>query len=720
MLKDTEVISKTRVRIIRGYQGTPDKWLHVYLTSAGKSKQPRKTLIFDDCQYVHFYEAEVEGFTAVGHPLKGKDFGIETRNCHSVNLVSPKMLGAPDDSTKEAWLATVGNGIKTHANCSDITIINPTIDSIHVGICAMGENTRVEKGSITRFSGDDLQFVNHGCQAIGVKLAWFLRVLPYKHWHGDFVQVFWPDNADRTYFKGIKIRDCHIEAWENKAIHKWCSSPDQVALISDGMADGAEFISNKIYTDCPIVLLSNPCVNSLATDNDIYVTLPTQARAAIVMTFDDDRKNYGCSPKNNIVDDNRQHVFNPDARSLVLGSEALKIGFEDVQKGDVFKQVFDDIFVKPSRFSTSDQVVPGTKNIFAREVLSLANKGAPAVTDADYAVAAERLVLSLRMIKSVGIVESRGDGYNSDGSLKTLYERHKSYKFCKDAGCLALVKKILPADIFARKAGGYEGGLAEYSRAEEACIGITKALMEKPAQRVMPSDNSQSWAEEKALDIVLRSKSWGGWQIMGFNHKLAGYSTALEMVQAFHQSEAVQLDGFCSFLEKTGLVKHLREAERLIDAGKNPRPALNKFAIGYNGKKHKNYDAKIAAEYRKQSPDPVEFDSMGKSRITWGSGTSIVAGTTATVSVITELTGVLETAVEKKDEIAETVSNVKTNIGALKDGAEALKDGATQVVASTTGNNWLLWLLLALLIISNLGSILSLWARFTDRWAGKN
>ena len=717
MLQNREVISKTRVRIIRGYHGTPDKWLHVDLTPAAKSKQPNKTLIFDDCQYVHFYKAEVEGFTAVGHPLKGKDFGIETRACHSINLVSPKMLGAPDDATKDAWLATVGNGIKTHADCSDITIINPTIDSIHVGICAMGENTRVEKGSITRFSGDDIQLVNHGCEAIGVKLAWFLRVLPYAKWHGDFVQVFWPDSADRTYFKGIKIKNCHMEAWENKTVHKWCSSPDQVTLISDGMADGAEFVGNTIYTDCPIILLSNPCINSLATDNDIYVTLPTQVKAGIVMTFDDDRKNYGCSPDNNIVDDNRQHVFNPEARSLVLASEALHKDSAYVQavKQKVSAGELVEIVVETER------VGPGIKNIFARKVLSLANQNAPAVTDADYAAAAERLALSLRMIKSVGIVESRGDGFNSDGSLKTLYERHKSYKFCKDAGCLAIAKKHLPTDIFSRRAGGYEGGMAEYFRAEEACIGITKALMEKPAQRVMTSDNSLSWAEEKALDIVLRSKSWGGWQIMGFNHKLAGYNTALEMVQAFHQSEAAQLDGFCSFLEKTGLVKHLREAERLIDAGKNPRPALKKFAVGYNGKAHKNYDAKIAAEYRKQSPDPVEFDSMGKSRITWGSGASIVTTTTAIGGVIADLSGVLETAVEKKDEIAETVTTVKTNIEALKDGAEVLKDSASEVAASaSTGNNWLMWALLALLVISNYGSILSLWARFTDRWAGKN
>jgi hypothetical protein len=713
MLKNRNVISKTRVRIIRGYHGTPDKWLHIDLTPANESKQPNKTLIFDDCQYVHFYKAEVEGFTAVGHPLKGKDFGIETRACHSVNLVSPKMLGAPDDATKDAWLATVGNGIKTHADCADITIINPTIDSIHVGICAMGENTRVEKGSITRFSGDDIQMVNHGCEAIGVKLAWFLRVLPYAKWHGDFVQVFWPDSADRTYFKGIKIKNCHMEAWENKTVHKWCSSPDQVTLISDGMADGAEFVGNTIYTDCPIVLLSNPCINSLATDNDIYVTLPTQAKVGIViMTFDDDRKNYGCSPKNNIVDDNRQHLFNPDVRSIILASEALHADSAYVQ--EVKQKVSDGELVEI--VGEAERVGPGIENYFTREVTSLANVHAEAVTDEHYDAAAKRLSISLRMIKAVGIVESRGDGYNSDGSLKSLYERHINYKLCKKAGYLKEAQQELPADLINRRTGGYKGGTAEYIRAEEAYLGLEKVFRQLPW--VSPD---RELVEFKALDTVLQSKSWGRWQIMGFNHALAGFETPIEMVRAFHESEVAQLDGFVSFLQNTGLVKHLRDAEALLDAGKNPRPALNKFAIGYNGKKHKNYDAKIAAEYRKLSPDPVEFDSMVKSRITVASATSIVTTTGAIGTVVAEMSGVLEKVVEKKDEIAETVSAVKDNVGTLKDGAEALKDSASNVVASAgNDHNWLLWLLLALLIISNLGSIMSLWARFTDRWAGKN
>lgn len=697
------------LRVVSGHQGTPESWVTVSVPEHVDNNESTR-IIFADCSYIKIEGAKVENFTAPGHPLKGKHFGIEFRNCHSVDIMKPKMLGSPDDSTKDAWLATVGNGIKTHTNCSDIRIIEPEIDSVHVGVCAIGLNTKIIGGKITKFSGDDVQLVNHGCEAIGVMLAWFLRVLPYKNWHGDILQVFWPDSSDRTYFKGIKVKDCLIEAWENKAIHKWCSSPDQVLLVSDGMADGMHVTGNSIYTDCPIILLSNPCINSLAVNNDIFVTLATQVKAGIVMTFDDDRKNYGCSPNNNIVDDNAQQLFNPDARSVILASEALHADSAYVR--EVKQKVSDGELVEI--FRQSEKVEPSTENYFSREVTALANNYAEAVTDEHYAEAGQRLEVSLRMIKAVGIVESRGDGYNSDGSLKSLYERHINYKLCKKAGCLKEAQQALPVDLFSKKTGGYKGGTAEYTRAEEAYLGLEKVFRELPW---IAADRELS--EFKALDTVLQSKSWGRWQIMGFNHALAGFDTPIEMVRAFHESEVAQLDGFVSFLQNTGLVKHLRDAEALLDAGKNPRPALSKFAIGYNGKSHKNYDAKIAAEYNKLSPEPVEFKPMTKSRIAVGSGVSIVATTGAIGSVVTEMSGVLEKVADKKEEIAETVSTVKNNVETLKDGAKALTEGASNVVAST-GNNWILWLLLVLLIVSNFGSILSLWARFTDRWAGKN
>ena len=694
----------SQTRVIRGHHGKPDSWVTVVVPEHAENDSTSR-IIFDDCRFVKIEGIEVEDFTAPGHPLKGKAFGIEFRNCQKVRAIKPVMKGAPDDSTKASWLATVANGIKTYENCSDITIEEPEIDSVHVGVCAMGRNTKIIGGSITKFSGDDIQMVNHGCEAIGVKLAWFLRVLPYKRWHGDFLQIFWPDNNDRTYFKGIKVKDCHIEAWENKTVHKWCSSPDQVLLLSDGMGDGVEVIGNKIYTDCPIVLLSNPCINSLCTHN--VTNIAQDKFQDIVMTFDEDRKGYGYEPSNNYVNKNLYGVFDREKRSLSLASEALKEVKQKVSDGELVEIV-----------KSSDRAAASTSdNYFVQEISSLANKNAEAITDEYYSIRAQRLSISLRMIKAVGIVESRGDGYNSDGSLKSLYERHINYKLCKEAGCLKEVQKELPSNLINKKTGGYKGGTAEYIRAEEAYLGLEKVFRHLP----WIADDTEL-SNFKALDTVLRSKSWGRWQIMGFNHALAGFSTPIEMVRAFHGSEVAQLDGFVNFLQNTGLVKHLRDAEALLGAGKNPRPALNKFAIGYNGKKHKNYDAKIAAEYRKLSPDPVEFDSMGKSRITWGSGASILATTTAGASVVAELSGVLEKVVEKKDEIAETVSNAKENLDKLNESAESLKDNAADLVntSANTSSNWLLWVLLALLIVSNLGSILALWARFTDRWAGKN
>lgn len=151
-----------------------------------------------------------------------------------------------------------------------------------------------------------------------------------------------------------------------------------------------------------------------------------------------------------------------------------------------------------------------------------------------------------------------------------------------------LPKILFEAHIFDRETGGrfrsshpnlssarwnralYVGGQAEYIRLDQAM-----ALDRPPA---------------------LKACSWGRYQIMGFNHAKAGFSTVEAFVDAMKESEAKHLAAFVSFIKSAGLT----DAFRRIDGNpKNCQP----FAAGYNGSGYaaNNYDGKIAASFVKWS-----------------------------------------------------------------------------------------------------------------------
>lgn len=92
-------------------------------------------------------------------------------------------------------------------------------------------------------------------------------------------------------------------------------------------------------------------------------------------------------------------------------------------------------------------------------------------------------------------------------------------------------------------------------------------------------------------EAALSAASWGRFQIMGFNHKIAGFDTVDALVEAMFQAEGKQLDAFVNFIRNTKLDAPLRE-RRWAD-----------FARGYNGAEYakNNYDNKLKAAYAKYS-----------------------------------------------------------------------------------------------------------------------
>jgi hypothetical protein len=95
-------------------------------------------------------------------------------------------------------------------------------------------------------------------------------------------------------------------------------------------------------------------------------------------------------------------------------------------------------------------------------------------------------------------------------------------------------------------------------------------------------------------DAALRSASVGGAQIMGFNHKLAGFDTVEAFWDAMKVSERAHLDAFAAFINNKGLRGALRQISNM-DA------ACIAFASGYNGTGYaaNQYHIKIARAYAK-------------------------------------------------------------------------------------------------------------------------
>ena len=181
--------------------------------------------------------------------------------------------------------------------------------------------------------------------------------------------------------------------------------------------------------------------------------------------------------------------------------------------------------------------------------------GNPApLEDADFERAAKALGCAVAAIRAVSDVES-GGGFLADGRPKILFERHV---FSRQTG--RRFDAVHP-DIANPAPGGYLGGPAEYARLARA-IACDRAA-------------------------ALRSASWGAFQIMGFNHKAAGFDDVEAFVQAMVSGSGAQLDAFVRFIQSAGL------DDAIV------RRDWPGFARGYNGPDYasNHYAARLATAF---------------------------------------------------------------------------------------------------------------------------
>jgi len=100
------------------------------------------------------------------------------------------------------------------------------------------------------------------------------------------------------------------------------------------------------------------------------------------------------------------------------------------------------------------------------------------------------------------------------------------------------------------------------------------------------------------VELAAQSASWGGTQVMGFNHGLIGYASAFDMVNAFARDLRWQVLGFFDFCRSAGLVAAIKAHDWV------------KFGDGYNGAGNGGvYGPKLKAIYDLKK----QFDALPRS-----------------------------------------------------------------------------------------------------------
>lgn len=189
--------------------------------------------------------------------------------------------------------------------------------------------------------------------------------------------------------------------------------------------------------------------------------------------------------------------------------------------------------------------------------------------------------LEYGVIKAIHKVESNGAGFLADGQPKILFERHIFYRELTKLGFVTLAKQMSAIDPnLCHKSptvkGGYGSENIQHQRLQNAQNLLLKA-------RPDADENLQTIVRECAL----KSCSWGLGQIMGFNHKLAGFEHLQAFVNAMYQDEKAQLQAMINFLKSAGLEKAMKNKD------------WHAIARAYNGAAYRKFDYhnKLAKAY---------------------------------------------------------------------------------------------------------------------------
>lgn len=185
------------------------------------------------------------------------------------------------------------------------------------------------------------------------------------------------------------------------------------------------------------------------------------------------------------------------------------------------------------------------------------------------------------VVKAIYQVESRGSGFLANGQPKILFERHIFRRELQKLGYITLsneMSKIDPLLCHPRptQRGGYGSESVQHQRLQNA---------QKLLLRARPDADENLKAQVR--ECALKACSWGLGQIMGFNHKLAGFATLQDFINAMYDSEKAQLQAMINFLKSAGLEKAMKNKD------------WRAIARAYNGVAYAKFDYhnKLARAY---------------------------------------------------------------------------------------------------------------------------
>lgn len=167
-------------------------------------------------------------------------------------------------------------------------------------------------------------------------------------------------------------------------------------------------------------------------------------------------------------------------------------------------------------------------------------------------------------IHAVLDVESRGSGFDGQGRVLALFEPH----------------------VFWRNLGG-----EKRERAVKAGLAYPKW-----GDRPYPADSYPRILAACAIDetAALKATSWGLGQILGENHRAAGYNTPQAMVAGFVDDEEAHLAAMIKFIQSKRLDRYLRAHD------------WDAFARGYNGSSYQknDYAGRLSRAYARWAKIP--------------------------------------------------------------------------------------------------------------------
>jgi hypothetical protein len=182
------------------------------------------------------------------------------------------------------------------------------------------------------------------------------------------------------------------------------------------------------------------------------------------------------------------------------------------------------------------------------------------------------------LIRTIIAVETRGSGFDREGRVIILYEPHVAWR-------------NLPGPPSPRR------GVPPPPSPERLKWQRLGLAYPDWGTRPYPRDSYPAFKAAFKVDpeVACRSCSWGMGQILGENHKAAGYSTAQDMAEAFAIGEGEQVAAMARFIRANPKM----HAALVMDDWRE-------FARRYNGPGYEKnaYHTKLAEAFARFKADP--------------------------------------------------------------------------------------------------------------------